>query len=93
MCGISFSGVSEESLENVEYNALVPIDSKAAQSRAFFVADDVLDVLRTWFTENGIDPQKLFTRFDSDNDGSIDAEELRQGLLKMNLADLPLIPS
>ena len=28
-------------------------------------------------------------RFDADNDGSIDAEELRQGLLKMNLADLP----
>ena len=90
-CGISFSGVSEESLgECGACNSLVPIDSKSCpECGVFFVADDVLDVLRTWFTENGIDPQKLFTRFDSDNDGSIDAEELRQGLLKMNLADLP----
>ena len=90
-CGISFSGVSEESLgECGACNSLVPIDSKSCpECGVFFVADDVLDVLRTWFTENGVDPQKLFTRFDADNDGSIDAEELRQGLLKMNLADLP----
>lgn len=90
-CGISFSGVSEESLgECGACNALVSIDSKSCpECGVFFVADDVLDVLRTWFTGNGINPQKLFERFDSDSDGSIDAEELRQGLLKMNLADLP----
>ena len=31
----------------------------------------------------------MFSKFDSDSDGSIDAEELKDGLLKMKLADLP----
>ena len=31
----------------------------------------------------------MFAKFDSDSDGSIDSEELKEGLLKLNLADLP----
>jgi Ca2+-binding EF-hand superfamily protein/RNA polymerase subunit RPABC4/transcription elongation factor Spt4 len=90
-CGIKISGVSEASLgECGACNSLVPIDSKMCPDcGVYFVADDVLDVLRDWFNNTGIEAQKLFEKFDSDSDGSIDAEELREGLLKMNLADLP----
>lgn len=90
-CGISFSGVSEEALgECGACNALVPLDSKSCpECGVYFVADEVLDVLREWFTNTGIDAKVLFAKFDSDSDGSIDAEELKEGLLKLNLADLP----
>ena len=90
-CGIKISGVSEVSLgECGACNSLVPIDSKKCPDcGVYFVADDVLDVLRDWFANTGIEAKKLFEKFDSDSDGSIDAEELRAGLLKMNLADLP----
>ena len=90
-CGISFSGVSEEALgECGACNALVPLDSKSCpECGVYFVADEVLDVLREWFTNTGIDAKVLFAKFDSDSDGSIDSEELKEGLLKLNLADLP----
>ena len=90
-CGISFSGVSEEALgECGACNALVPLESKSCpECGVYFVADDVLDVLREWFANTGIDANVLFAKFDSDNDGSINAEELKEGLLRLNLADLP----
>ena len=90
-CGITFSGISDEALgECGACNSLVPLDSKSCpECGVFFVADEVLNVLRNWFNDTGIDSRVLFARFDSDNDGSIDAEELRDGLLKLNLADLP----
>ncbi len=90
-CGLKLSGISEEALgECGACNALVPIDSKSCpECGVFFVADDVMDVLRDWFNNTGIEPNLLFSNFDSDSDGKIDAEELRDGLLKMNLADLP----
>ena len=90
-CGIKISGVSEGALgECGACNSLVPIDSKSCPDcGVFFVADDVLDVLREWFVDTGIEAQTLFKKFDSDSDGFIDADELRDGLLKMKLADLP----
>ena len=90
-CGINFSGVSEEALgECGACNALVPLDSKSCpECGVYFVADEVLDVLREWFNNTGIDAKVLFAKFDSDSDGSIDSEELKEGLLKLNLADLP----
>ena len=90
-CGISFSGVSDEALgECGACNSLVPLDSKSCpECGVYFVADEVLDVLRDWFNNTGIDAKVLFAKFDSDSDGSIDADELRDGLLKLNLADLP----
>ena len=90
-CGVSFSGVSDEALgECGACQALVPLDSKSCpECGVYFVADDVLDVLRNWFNNTGIDAKMLFSKFDSDSDGSISAEELKDGLLKMNLADLP----
>ena len=90
-CGISFSGISNESLgECGACKALVPLDSKSCpECGVYFVADDVVDVLRNWFAETGIEVTALFSKMDSDGDGSIDAEELKDGLLKLNLADLP----
>lgn len=90
-CGISFSGVSDESLgECGACKALVPLDSKSCpKCGVYFVADDVVDVLRKWFVETGVEVGALFSKMDADNDGSIDAEELKDGLLKLNLADLP----
>ena len=90
-CGIGFSGVSDEALgECGACNSLVPLDSKSCpECGVFFVADDVLSVLSEWFENTGIESRKLFSKFDSDSDGFIDAEELKDGLLKMKLADLP----
>ena len=90
-CGVSFSGVSDEALgECGACNALVPLDStKCAECGVVFVADDVVDILRTWMATNSMNVKTLFGRFDTNNDGRIDSEELKSGLLSLNLADLP----
>ena len=90
-CGISFSGVSEEALgECGACNSLVPLDStKCPECGVVFVADDVIDILRTWMATNSMDVKTLFGRFDINGDGRIDSEELKTGLLSLNLADLP----
>ncbi len=90
-CGISFSGVSDEALgECGACNALVPLDStKCPDCGVVFVADDVVDILRTWMANNKMDVKMLFGRFDTNNDDMIDSAELRDGLLSLNLADLP----
>ena len=90
-CGVSFSGVSDESLgECGACKALVPIDSKSCpKCGVYFVADDVVDVLRQWLNNTGIDVNVLFSKMDVDGDGQIDSGELKESLLKLNLADLP----
>ena len=90
-CGVSFSGVSDEALgECGACNALVPLDStKCPECGVVFVADDVVDILRTWMANNKMDVKTLFGRFDNNNDNMIDSGELRDGLLSLNLADLP----
>ena len=90
-CGISFSGVSDEALgECGACKALVPLDStKCPECGVVFVADDVVDILRTWMANNKMNVKTLFGRFDTNNDNMIDSGELRSGLLSLNLADLP----
>ena len=90
-CGVSFSGVSDEALgECGACNALVPLDStKCPECGVVFVADDVIDILRTWMATNSMNVKTLFGRFDTNGDGKIDSEELKSGLLSLNLADLP----
>ena len=90
-CGISFSGVSDEALgECGACNALVPLDStKCPECGVVFVADDVVDVLRNWMANNKMDVKTLFGRFDTNDDNMIDSSELKDGLLSLNLADLP----
>ena len=90
-CNTSFQGVSDEALgECGACKSLVPLDStRCPNCGVLFVADDVVDVLRQWIASTGIDLRKLFEKFDVNNDGMIDASELREGLLSLNLADLP----
>ncbi len=90
-CGTQFSGVSEDELgECGACNALVPLDSTRCPScSVLFVADDVVDILRQWIADTGINIRKLFEKFDENNDGTIDSSELKRGLLSLNLADLP----
>ena len=90
-CGVSFSGVSDEALgECGNCNSLVPLDStKCPECGVVFVADNVVDILRTWMADNKMDVKTLFGRFDTNNDNMIDSGELKQGLLSLNLADLP----
>ena len=90
-CGTSFSGVSEDALgECGACKALVPLDStRCPECGVLFVADDVVDILRQWVADTGINIRKLFDKFDENNDGTIDSQELKHGLLSLNLADLP----
>ena len=70
--------------------ALVPLDSiQCPECGVLFVADDVIDILRQWIADTGINIRKLFDKFDENNDGTIDSEELKVDLLSLNLADLP----
>jgi len=91
-CQTKFSGVSEEALgECGACNKLVPLDStRCPECGVVFVADDVVDILRNWVNNTGVDIRKLFDRFDENSDGMIDTGELKRGLLSLNLADLPL---
>ena len=90
-CQTKFSGVSEEALgECGACNQLVPLEStRCPECGVVFVADDVVDILRGWVNETGINIRKLFEKFDDDGNGTIDSQELKQGLLSLNLADLP----
>ena len=90
-CNTSFQGVSDEALgECGACQSLVPLDStRCPECGVLFVADDVVDVLRQWVSNTGIDLRKLFDKFDENGDGMIDSSELREGLLSLNLADLP----
>ena len=90
-CGTNFSGISEDALgECGACQSLVPLDSTSCpECGVLFVADDVVDILRKWVADTGINIRKLFDRFDDNNDGTIDSSELKEGLLSLNLADLP----
>lgn len=90
-CQTKFSGVSEEALgECGACNKLVPLDStRCPECGVVFVADDVVDILRKWVHDTGIQIRKLFEKFDTNSDGMIDSSELKAGLLSLNLADLP----
>lgn len=90
-CQTKFTGVSEEALgECGACNQLVPLEStRCPECGVVFVADDVVDILRGWINETGINIRKLFEKFDDDGNGTIDSQELKQGLLSLNLADLP----
>lgn len=90
-CDTRFSGVSEEALgECGACQQLVPLDStRCPECGVVFVADDVVDILRTWVHTTGINIRKLFEKFDENSDGTIDSSELKTGLLGLNLADLP----
>ena len=90
-CGVSFSGVSEESLgECGACKALIPLDSESCpQCGVTFVADNVIEVLSNWLTATGLSTRDLFVKFDANNDGKITSEEFRDGLLSLKLADLP----
>jgi len=90
-CNTKFSGVSDEALgECGACQNLVPLDStRCPECGVVFVADDVVDILRTWVHTTGINIRKLFEKFDENSDGTIDAAEMRKGLLGLNLADLP----
>ena len=90
-CSTSFSGVSEDALgECGACKALVPLDStQCPECGVLFVADDVVDILRQWIADTGVNIRKLFDKFDENNDGTIDSQELKRGLLSLNLADLP----
>ena len=90
-CGTNFSGISEDELgECGACNALVPLDStRCPECGVLFVADDVVDILRQWVADTGINIRKLFEKFDENSDGTIDSGELKRGLLSLNLADLP----
>jgi Ca2+-binding EF-hand superfamily protein/RNA polymerase subunit RPABC4/transcription elongation factor Spt4 len=90
-CGISFLGVSDEALGACgACDGLAPLDSTACpHCGVSFIADDVVEVLSKWLSATGLAVSSLFSRFDANDDGEISSEELRDGLLALNLADLP----
>ena len=90
-CKIKFSGISDDALgECGACGTLVPLESTSCKKcGVIFVADDVMDVLRKWLSNTGLSISSLFDKFDTNGDGIIDSDELREGLLNLNLADLP----
>ncbi|MEE2747152.1 MAG: hypothetical protein VX473_01620 [Candidatus Thermoplasmatota archaeon] len=89
-CGVSFSGVAEDDMgECGACGTLVPIDSKSCtQCGVHFVMDDLTTALSTWMKAAGMNITELFGIVDTDNDGMLSANEVKQALLERNLAFL-----
>jgi len=89
-CGVSFSGVAEDDMgECGACGTLVPIDSKScSQCGVHFVLDDLTTALSTWMKAAGMNISELFGIVDSDNDGKLTADEVKNALIDRNLAFL-----
>ena len=90
-CGVSFGGVSDEPLGACgACGGLAALDApKCPHCGVSFVADNVIEVLGNWLTATGLGVRALFERFDENKDGVISAVEFKNGLLALNIADLP----
>jgi RNA polymerase subunit RPABC4/transcription elongation factor Spt4 len=89
-CHTKFSGLADEPLgECPSCKALITLTSmKCPRCGVFFIADLVLDTIRSWVKNDEINLRNLFSHFDANGDGIIDHRELRNGLSALNLADL-----
>ena len=90
-CGVSFTGVAEDEMgECGACGALVELGSKScSQCGVHFVLDDLTTALTDWMKEEGISITDLFGKVDTDGDGSLSTDEIKQSLLDRSLAFLP----
>ncbi|MED5486586.1 MAG: EF-hand domain-containing protein, partial [Candidatus Thermoplasmatota archaeon] len=89
-CNVSFSGVADDEMgECGACNSLVPLDSKSCpQCGIGFVLDDLTSALSGWMKEEGMSVHDIFGEVDSDSDGSLTADEVKEALKGRNLAFL-----
>ena len=90
VCNASFSGVAEDDMgECGACGALVPINSKSCpECGVHFVLDDLTTALSDWMKEEGMSISDLFGSIDTDSDESLTSNEIKEALLKRNLAFL-----
>jgi len=56
---------------------------------ALFVYDQVMDKLLRWMRENDVTVEEMFNRFDTNQNGYLESDELLSGLISLRIAALP----
>ena len=90
-CGVSFSGVKEVNMgECGSCKTIVSLDSKSCPNCSIaFVLDDLLQSVSSWMKSDGLSVEDVFGKWDHNDDGVLSGFEIKEGLIKADIAVLP----
>ncbi|HHZ74147.1 MAG TPA: hypothetical protein EYN58_03015, partial [Candidatus Poseidoniales archaeon] len=90
-CGVSFSGVKEVNMgECGSCKTIVSLDSKSCPNCSIaFVLDDLLQSVSSWMKSDGLTVKDVFGKWDYNEDGVLSGFEIKEGLIKADIAVLP----
>ncbi len=90
-CGVSFSGVKEVNMgECGSCKTIVSLDSKSCPNCSIaFVLDDLLQSVSSWMKSEGLSATDVFGKWDHNDDGVLSGFEIKEGLIKADIAVLP----
>jgi RNA polymerase subunit RPABC4/transcription elongation factor Spt4 len=90
-CNVSFSGVKEVNMgECGSCKTIVSLDSKSCPNCSIaFVLDDLLQSVSSWMNSDGLSVKDVFGKWDHNDDGVLSGFEIKEGLIKADIAVLP----
>ena len=90
-CDVSFSGVKEVNMgECGSCKTIVSLDSKSCPNCSIaFVLDDLLQSVSDWMNSDGLSVEDVFGKWDHNDDGVLSGFEIKEGLIKADIAVLP----
>ena len=90
-CDVSFSGVKEVNMgECGSCKTIVSLDSKSCPNCSIaFVLDDLLQSVSSCMKSDGLSVEDVFGKWDHNDDGVLSGFEIKEGLIKADIAVLP----